>query len=201
MKRMTLAFGLALGLSAPAWSNNIPVYEETGTVTITLGTEKMTHYTSWNNVPGSPGKEVHTASWLILKPMMMGGLNMAPDDVFVTITTRDSIAPASGQQAEMRVEVSLDPITLGLMPDRTPSIQYYPSGSSADKYYALTNGTFQIESATRIDANTFTLIATAKGEMTGQNGYEPVHNPEDVLEFNARFELQSVANRSDVSLP
>ena len=201
MKRMTLAFGLALGFTAPAWSNTIPVYEETGKVAITLGAEKMTHYTSWNNVPGSPGKEVHTASWLILKPMMMGGLNMATDDVFVTITTRDSIAPASGQQAEMKVEVSLDPITLGLMPDRTPSIQYYPSGSSADKYYALTNGTFEIESATRIDPNTFTLIATAKGEMTGQNGYEPVHNPEDVLELNARFELQSVATRSDVPLP
>ena len=201
MKIMTWAFGLVLGFTAPAWSKTIPVYEETGKVAITLGAEKMTHYTSWNNVPGSPGKEVHTASWLILKPMTMGGLNMATDDVFVTITTRDSIAPASGQQAEMRMEVSLDPITLGLMPDRTPSIQYYPSGSSADKYYALTNGTFEIESATRIDANTFTLIATAKGEMTGQDGYEPVHNPEDVLEVNTRFELQRVANRSDVPLP
>ena len=101
----------------------------------------------------------------------------------------------------MRVEISLGPETLEPVPDRAPSVHYYPTGRSVDGYYALTNGRFEVETTSKIDTNSFRLIAIAKGEMTRQEGNEPVHNRKDILEFNARFELQRVVNRGDRPLP
>ena len=160
----------------------------------------MTHYTTWNTVPGDLDRQVHTASWVILKPMLMGGVNMIPDDVFVTINSRNTVKPTA-DQAEMKVEFSLDPVTLDLKPDSEPTILYYPPNSKANEYYAMTNGSFDVEKVTKIDANSFAISGSAQGEMTGQKSHTVVHNPKDVLPFKAQFELQKVVNRSDIPLP
>ena len=169
-------------------------------VTMTTGAEEVTHYTTWNTFPGDATRQVHTASWMILKPMLMGGVNMSPDDVFVTVTTRDTVSPKFGQP-EMRVEFSLDPVTLDLKTDPAANLQYYPDGSSTDVYYALTNGSFNVESVTRLEDDTLAIIATAEGEMSGQQSYDVSHNPSDILPLSARFELQQVVNRGSIPLP
>lgn len=188
----------AILLATPALAQGLPVYEETGVIEITFGEKRMTHYTTWNTVPGDPDRQVHTASWLILEPRLMGGVNITPDDVFVVIATRDSIEPNTGQ-ASMRVEISLDPQTLQLKTKPAPTIRFHPE--DGEGFYAMTDGTFEIESVTRIDADNFAITASAHGVMTGQTSETIAHNPEDAVEFSARFDLQRVSNRGAKSLP
>ena len=76
----------------------------------------MTHCTACKTFPGDPIREVITASWLTLNPMLLGGVNVSPDDDFVTLTTRDTVSPEFGRPG-MRVESSLDSETLDLKPD------------------------------------------------------------------------------------
>lgn len=188
----------AVLLTAPVLAQGVPSYEKTGTIEITFGDEQMTHYTTWNTVPNDAGRQVHTASWLILKPQLMGGVNISPDDVFVVVTSRDSIEPYPGQ-ASMRVEISLNPETLELKAWPQPSIRFYPGDN--DGFYAMTDGTFEIESVTMIDGDSFAVSANVQGVMTGQTSETVAHNPEDAIEFSARFDLQRVSNRGAKSLP
>ena len=198
MKTITLALAFATCLTAPGWSQDFPVYVETGSVAITFGSEDMIHYTTGNSVPGQPGWEVHTASWIVLEPRLLGGMNITPDDVFVSITTRGSIEPDPGQ-ATLRVEASLDPETLDLKTKPAPSIRFQPEDGNG--FYAMTDGVFEIESVTRNDADSFALIANVRGVMTGQTSETVVHNPDDAVEFSARFDLRRVVNRRAAPLP
>lgn len=200
MKNLTFGLVVASCIAGAAMAQGVPAYQETGVVTMTLGAEEVTHYTTWNTVPGDAARQVHTASWLILEPMVMGGVKISPDDVFVTLTTRDTVSPEFGQP-EMRVEFSLDPVTLDLKTDPAANLTYYPADSDSDVYYALTNGSFQVESVTRLEDDTLAIIATAEGEMSGQQSYDISHNPDDILPLSARFELQQVVKRGSIPLP
>ena len=198
MKRTAAALMVAAYFAVPAFSQELPVYAETGTIDITFGDERITHYTTWNTVPNDPDRQVHTASWLIMKPQLMGGVNISPDDVFVLITSRDSLIPKPGQSS-LRVEISLNPETLELKSKPAASIRFHPNDD--DRFYALTEGAFKIESVTRIDANSFAIIANAQGVMTRQGSDIIAHNPEDAVKFSARFDLQKIANRGAIQLP
>ena len=200
MRKTTFALAITTCLAAPGWSQDFPVYEETGTIAITFGGEDMVQYTTGNSVPGQPGREVHTASWIVLEPRLMGGVNIMPDDVFVTITSRGSIEPDPGK-ATLTVEASLDPETLDLKTRPAPSILFHPDDDDDDRFYAMTDGVFEIESVTRIDADSFAIIANAHGVMTGQTNRDVVHNPDDAVEFRARFDLRRVVNRGAASQP
>jgi hypothetical protein len=45
----------------PAFSQELLVYAETGTVDITFGDERITHSTTWNTVPNDPDRQLHTS--------------------------------------------------------------------------------------------------------------------------------------------
>lgn len=198
MKRTAAALVIAAYFSVPAFSQELPVYAETGTIDITFGDERITHYTTWNTVPNDPDREVHTASWRILKPQLMGGVNISPDDVFVLVTSRDTLDPKPGQSS-MRVEFSLNPETLELKSKPAASFRLHPNGDG--RFYALTDGKFKIENVSRLDGNNLAIVATAEGVMTGQENETIVHNPEDAVKFTARFDLQKIANRGTIQLP
>lgn len=200
MTNFTFGVILASCIAGAAMAQDVPAYQQTGVVSMTIGAEEVTHYTAWNTFPGDTTRQIHTASWLILKPQLLGGVNITPNDVFVTLTTRDTVLPKYGQP-ELRVEFSLDPITLDLKTDPAASLRYYPEGSDTDLYYALTNGSFEVESVTKLENDTLAIIATAKGEMSGQQSYDVGHNSNDILPLNARFELQQVVKRGDIPLP
>lgn len=176
MRKCAIALVLAASVTAPGFSQEFPLYEETGTIAITIGDEQMLHYTTWNTVPGEPGREVHTASWIVLEPRLLGGVNISPDNVFVAITSRETIAPEAWQTT-LKVEFSLDPETLEMRTKPAPTISFHPAGS--DTFYALTDGVLEIESLTQIDPDSFSIIGRASGMMTGQSGWEVVHNPDD----------------------
>jgi|GEM_PF-2630859 len=200
MKNLTFGFVVASCIAGAAMAQDVPAYQETGVITMALGAKEVTHYTTWNTVPGDATRQVHTASWLILKPMLMGGVNISPDDVFVTVATRDTVTPEFGRP-EMRVEFSLDPVTLDLKTEPAATLTYYPGGSDTDAYYALTNGSFQVESVTRLEGDILAIMATAEGEMSGQQSHDISHNANDILPLSARFELQKVVNRGGIPLP
>lgn len=200
MKKLTLGLVVVTGIACAALAQDIPKYEETGVIAMTVGSEVMTHYTTWTTVSGDPERQIHTASWLILESIIMAGVKLSTDDVHVMITSYDTVSPNYGQPT-MRVEFGLDPVTLELNPELAVNLIYSPTGSDVDGYYALTNGQFEIESVTRIDDNTLAIIATAEGELSGQKGAIIDHNPNDILPISARFDLQKVVNRGDVPLP
>lgn len=200
MKNVTFGLVMASCIAGAAMAQSVPAYQETGVIMMTLGAEEVTHYTTWNTVPGNATRKMHTASWLILKPMLMGGVNISPDDVFVTVTTRDTVPPSYGQP-ELRVEFSLDPATLDLKADPAVNLRYYPAGSDTDVYYALTNGRFQVESVTRLEDDTLAIIATAEGQMSAQQSDDISHNPNDILPLSARFDLQQVVKRGSIPHP
>ncbi|WP_158644695.1 hypothetical protein [Paracoccus jeotgali] len=127
-------------------------------------------------------------------------MNITPDDVFVTLSSRHTISPTAGQP-ELRVEFSLDPVTLDLKADPAVDLRYFPGQGEESNYYALTHGRFQIESVTRADEDTLSIVATVDGELSAQQTEEPVHNPADVLPLKARFDLRQVSNRGSIPLP
>lgn len=61
MRKHILVFALTACAAGSGWAKDIPVYEETGTVNMTLADKQMTHYTTWNTVPGDPERQIHTA--------------------------------------------------------------------------------------------------------------------------------------------
>jgi len=130
----------------------------------------------------------------------LGGVNITPDDVFVTISSRDTISPTAGQP-ELRVEFSLDPVTLDLQADPAVDLRYVAGPGEESNYYALTHGRFQIESVPRADEDTLSIVATVDGEPSAQQTEEPVHNPADVLPLKARFDLRKVSNRGASRCP
>ncbi len=82
---MNLTFGLVVAscIAGAALAQGVTAYQQTGVINVTLGAEEVTHYTAWNTVPGDATRQVHTASWLILKPMLVGGVNISHDDLLV----------------------------------------------------------------------------------------------------------------------
>jgi hypothetical protein len=194
MRKPMLAAGAAIFLVAPTWAQNLPVYERTGTIEITLGSERMTHYTTSNTVPGQSGREVHTASWIVLEPRLLGGVNISPDDVFIIVRSRDSIEPETGQ-ASLMLEFSLHHDTFELKTKPAPNIRFYPAGGGSDEYYALTDGSVVIESASSIDNGGLAIAGSVQGVVTLQTGESLIHNDDSVLEFSAQFSLENVASR------
>lgn len=109
--------------AVPAFSQELPEYAEMGTIDITFGDERITHHTMLNTVPNDLDRQVRSASRLIMKPQLMGGVNISPDDVFVLITSRDSLSLKPGQSSR-RVEISLAPEALELKSKPAASIRF-----------------------------------------------------------------------------
>ncbi|MHA6732360.1 hypothetical protein [Devosia sp. A369] len=171
--------GLLLG---PAAAQEMPVYEATGTVAFMLGADSHQHYTTWNTVPNEPGREIHTASWQVLKPMLLGGVNIAPNDVFVVVSAHPTVNPQAGQ-AEIRLEFSLDPETLQHRSSVPFTVRYEPKSGAAPLTWEDINVlSMQTE---RVDDDTIQLHAEIEGIGSG-NGVEG---------FTAVLDLQTIKKR------
>ncbi len=62
MRNLTFSLVVASFIVGTAMAQGVPAYQETGVITMTLGAEDVTHYTTWNTVPGDETRQVHTAS-------------------------------------------------------------------------------------------------------------------------------------------
>lgn len=94
----------------------------------------------------------------------------------------------------MRVKISLDPDTLDLTDKPALLISFHPDDNS--QFYTMIDGRFALESVMKIDNDILSIIATVEGVLTGQMSKVIAHYPDDMLQFEARFDLQRVVNRS-----
>lgn len=198
MRITAFALLIASYFAVPALAQEVPVYTETGRIEIIFGDQHITHYTTQNTVPNDPDRQVHTASWLIMKPQLMGGINIAPDDIFVLITSHEKQEQKTGKSS-LQVKFSLNPETFELKAKPATAIRFYPTDDGS--FYAMTEGVFKIDHVTRLDANNLAIIASAEGIVTKQNSETIAHNPKDLVKFSARFNLQKIANRGSIQLP
>lgn len=191
MKRLIVGCMALTWAATAGWALELPVYQSTGTVEIMMGNEKQSHHTTANTVPNQPGREVHTATWRVLKPMMLGGQNIAPDDVFVVTSSRPTVEPGS-KQPELRMEFSLDPQTLKLKDKPKFSVRFFPAGDRNENFYVLTDGSMELDSVTRIDEGTFAMAGRITGTMLLQESEKAQPAADKAMPFEASFSLNRV---------
>lgn len=168
-----MPFALAIG-------QEVPMYEATGSVEFALDGETHQFFTTWNTVPGEPGRQIHTGSWTVLKPMMMGGVNLSPDDVFVVVSARPTVNPIAGQP-ELRIEFSLDPGTLEHRSSVPVAVRYESGSAEPLVWESATVLSLQAES---VDDETIKLRAELVGSEQDGSG-----------ELRALLDLHSVRKR------
>lgn len=191
MKRLIIGCMALTCAATSSWARNLPVYQSTGTIEIMMGNEKQSHHTTVNTVPDQPEREVHTATWRVLKPMMLGGQNITPDDVFVVTSSRPTVEPGS-KQPELRMEFSLEPETLKLKEKPKFSVRFFPAGDRSGNLYVLTEGSMELDSVTHVDEETLTIAGRVTGTMLFQESERAAPAADRGMTFTASFSLDRV---------
>ncbi len=130
------------------------------------------------------GTEQHTATWMITDPFEMGGIVLLPAMLFVSIGTRAS--------EDSTANFALDIDTLELDTESDIEVRYFPESWSTKDFYALTEGTLQLNSVEVIDERTLRISGTVLGTLSFQESYSVEHNPNDTLPFEATFSIERV---------
>lgn len=194
MKRLIIGCAFLAFVTTAVWAQKFPVYQSTGTIEMTMGNEKHSHHTTFNTVPNQPGREVHTATWRVLKPMMLGGQNITPDDVFVVTSSRPTVEPVS-KQPELRMEFSLDPKTLELKDKPSFSVRFSPGGDRYKNFYMLTDGSMDLDSVKQVDEETLTIAGRVTGTMLFQESDKAEPAADKAMPFTAKFKLDTVRGK------
>ncbi len=179
--------GLML-FSSVASAQKLPVYETTGTIALTLDGKQSTFHTTSNTVPGEPGRLVHTARWKVFPPMMMGGINMAPPGVFVSMSARPTVEPAH-ELPELKITFSVDPANYTLLELAPIEVIYtVQDGPLAGKYqYAA--GSLNIESVTQVGPDVLKIVGSAAGTLARGRGGKKNAGP--TLNYEATFTVHA----------
>ncbi len=181
---------------------------ETGSIEATIAGKEIRAWTYATDIPANvadgvederqraflervAGTTVHSASFMHREAMMLGGMVLVEETIYVTLSTRTD-HPEGNSFDSLLVEFSLAPETLELGEEVDIKVTYYPSGSSYDDYYALTDGSLLIESLEVLDDQTMAISGTISGLLSHQSDYDIMHNPADTLEIEARFEISQV---------
>lgn len=155
-------------------SDKFPVYTETGTINVVNGTAREKYFTTFNTVPGQPGREIHTASWIT-----MTGTGL-PNDIFVSLSARPAVEPDT-ELPELKIEFSLEPESLQVKEGVPVKVAFTPGGES--RHDELSNAVLTLDQATRVDEDTLALAGRVAGEMKGKP-------------FSATFAIDKARNRA-----
>jgi len=167
-KWMTALAAVAL-FSTNAWAQSMPVYESTGTLEISLGGKPQVFHTTANTVPNQPGRLVHTARWYVAKPMMLGGINLAPAGRQVELRARPTIEPDSSNKAEFQFNFALDEDTHAVLDTSRVTVTYSATGSVSPEYEDA-ESVLEIESAALSDSGVLTLKGGVAGTLVAASG-------------------------------
>src|SRR5690606_31354914 len=119
MKKLLAACtAVLLSATGAAGQQALPQYESTGTIELAIDGKQATYHSTTNTVPGQPGRLVHTANWRTFPPMMMGGINMAPKGIMLSVTARPTVEP-DPSAPHLKITFSLDENDYSLL-DATP---------------------------------------------------------------------------------
>lgn len=181
---------------------------ETGSIDATIDGREIRAWTYATDVPADvadgvederqravlervAGTTVHSASFMYQDPIMLGGMMLVDETIYVTFSTRTG-HPDGDSIDSLTIKFSLVPGTLELGDEVDIEVTYYPSGSSYDDYYALTDGSLVIESLEVLDEQTMAISGTVSGLLSHQSDYDIMHNPADTLQIEARFDISQV---------
>lgn len=181
---------------------------ETGSVTAQIGGTPHTFTSSTKHVPEDvaegvtdekvrailekvAGTDQHTATYMVMDPIMVGEVEIVPATLYATLGTAWSPEGAS-EEVSFDVKFSLDPAALDPASIGDIEVLYYPNGWGLDDYYALTEGGMTLDSVVVVDDNTLAVSGTIEGVLTHQTGYTVEHNPADALPITASFSIDEV---------
>jgi len=137
------------------------------------------------------GTEQHTATYMFMEGMSLGGMVLTPDTIWVALTFRFG-GPDAGGPHGVLLQFPLDPATLALLDPDQVEISYYPNGSSYDDYYALTAGAMSLDFVEVVDDVTLRIMGTFSGFMTHQTEYDVVHDEASAIEARGDFLVDRV---------
>ena len=204
------ALALLLGASASAQESFL-----TGHLTLKLAGAESTLHTYATHVPedaaeraSSPeqrailekvaGTDQHSATFMRLEGISLGGVQITPTTLFVSLYFRADDERSSGVGG-VDVAFALDPETFEVIESDDLDVKYLPTGSSFDDYYALTKGELVIATVEVVDGQTLAISGGFSGLLSLQEGFLVAHNPDDTLEVEATFVVDQVVG-SDVVL-
>lgn len=141
------------------------------------------------------GTTQHSATFMHQDAMVLGGMVLVPERIYVTLSTRTD-HPEGNSFGSFVVMFSLDPETLEPGDEADTEIRFYPDGIFADTFYALTEGVLELTSLEVADPRTMSISGVISGHLSLQEGYDIVHNPDDVLQIEATFTVDQVVSSS-----
>ncbi len=141
------------------------------------------------------GTTQHSATFMHQDAMVMASIVLAPETIYVTLSTRTD-HPEGDSVGSFLVKFSLDPEALELREEADVAVTFYPHGSSYDDYYALTDGVLQLTSLEVLDSQTMAISGVISGLLSLQDDFDVAHNPDEVLQVEATFNIEQVATSS-----
>ena len=137
------------------------------------------------------GTDQHTATYMVMDPIMVGEVEIVPATLYATLGTAWSPEGAS-EEVSFDVKFSLDPAALDPASIGDIEVLYYPNGWNFDDYYALTEGGLTLDSVVVVDDTTVAVSGTIDGVLTHQTTSTVEHNPADTLPITASFTIDEV---------
>lgn len=182
MRKISMtAVAMTVGLTSGAWAQSMPVYESTGTLELLIEGKPATYHTTSNTVPNQPERRVNTAWWKVFEPMMLGGVNLAPPGVFVSLVSRPTVEP-DVSSPELKITFSLDESDYTLLESAPVEVLYTVREGPLTGEYEYASGVLQIQSATPVGEKIMKITGMAAGTLKvrgkGKKGSERVLNYE-----------------------
>jgi hypothetical protein len=205
---VALSLALSLGLAAAQTV-------QTGTIAITLDGVERTFTTSGTKIAENAaegvtneaaraflerlaGTWVHTATYMILEPIVMGGVVLfAAPDMFVTIGGYAYDDPERPDHLELRFGLDLE--TLLLSDETDIVVRYSPAASNMADSYLLTLGGIVVHTVTQVDDETLSLQGSISGVLSRQlDPANEAHDPSDTISIEGRFDIQQLVGDARV---
>lgn len=174
MKHYLMFVFAAIMCGVSAVAQQLPEYEETGTLVAEIDDVTQSYHTTSNTVPGQPGRYVHTASWRVLTPVKMGGISLGPEGVFISLVAQPSVPPRYGEPS-IKITFLLDEDTYEHV-DTTPfEVIYIADEASQRVEYQDDGGQLEIVSVMPDDDDVLNIQGKVSGTLVAakQQGDAP----------------------------
>ncbi|CAN5762154.1 hypothetical protein BH23DEI1_BH23DEI1_10320 [soil metagenome] len=143
------------------------------------------------------GTTQHTATWLVMEPIVMGGVVMfAAEDMFISITAYGE----ERSQFSLEFGLVLETLELSDPDDVEILVKYFPERWGTSDFYALTEGALVIDLVERVDATTLRIRGSFSGTLSFQEQYTVAHNPADTRSIAGTFDILEVGGSSALDM-
>jgi hypothetical protein len=144
------------------------------------------------------GTWVHTATYMILEPVVLGGrVLFSSPDMFVTIGGYAYDDPERPDHLELRFGLDLETLLLSVETDIV--VRYSPAGSSMSDDYLLTLGGLVVHGVVQVDDETISLQGSISGVLSRQlDPANEAHDPSDTIAIDGYFDVRQLVGDARV---